>query len=453
MKTVTRDTDHAMRENVNRSKVTSSDKHVQKSDIEEMHVIKSKATQNNSIQGDDYQDHEALMGKIKQHNEKTMKSSAWITTGLVLTALGAGMLLFWPQFKANKAKIEQQNQKIELLEKEISQNNLMSGEDNNGLSIPKFSSELKGDIQGGLQEKMDQIQNQARNISNTVEQLSKKAQEISEEKIENGTQALSDRLDQLETKIKEGTASIEGPDMEGLPTQELKAAAILVAFSQFRNSLDREAPFEEDLVLLQKLIGDDNPELTAKLNELSVHADDGVLTASGLASELKKMTGDIVVSSLQGEDVSIKEKAKARFGSILQVEKDGEVISGTKTQTTVSKAQEYVEQGKIEDSIVTLEGLDEGSAKIVQPFIEKAKASLLAQQVKKMISTDILSETKMQKPDLSMDALPQSIDGIKKIVEDNVSMMGNDKVIKDEKSGLSILPKSSTGFKGLLDKQ
>ena len=196
------------------------------------------------------------------------------------------MLLFWPQFQKNQRKIEIQNQQLATLEKELNEAKSVEGSADVkqkllGSAIPEG---LQENIQGNLQEKMDQIQNQARNISNTVEQLSQKAKEISEKRIEDGTQALTERLDKLETKVKEGVASIEAPSIEGVPSEELKAAAILVAFSQFRNSLDREQPFEEDLAVLQKLIGDDNPALQERLTQLSEHADDGVLTTSGLAS-------------------------------------------------------------------------------------------------------------------------------------------------------------------------
>ena len=207
------------------------------------------------------QDHEELMAQIQMDNEKTMKSSAWITTGLILTALSAGMLLIWPQFQKNQRKIEIQNQQLATLEKELSEAKSVEGSADvkQKLLGSTIAEGLQENIQGNLQEKMDQIQNQARNISNTVEQLSQKAKEISEKRIENGTQALTERLDKLETRVKEGVANIEAPSIEGVPSEELKAAAILVAFSQFRNSLDREQPFEEDLAILQKLIGNDNP--------------------------------------------------------------------------------------------------------------------------------------------------------------------------------------------------
>lgn len=70
------------------------------------------------------------------------------------------------------------------------------------------------------------------------------------------------------------------------------------------------------------------------------------------------MAGDIVVASLKGEDVSIQEKAQARLNEIMQVEKDGELVTGTDTQATVARAQKMLDEGNIEGAIAELQGLE-----------------------------------------------------------------------------------------------
>lgn len=454
-------------------------------------------------------EHERLISEIKRNNQKAMASSAWIATGLILLALAVGAFLFWPHFKAEQQKREAQSQQLVSLENEVNSAKNLNIEA--GATQDDPQGFLGATIPEELQNKLDGLQNQARNISMTVDQLSERAKKISTDALGDATVSVSKRLDILETKVAEisgpegtfssvvarirdlentvgGKAQLEnsanqlrsiidgthskisgedlslaqdgeaagplGRTLEGVSGPDLKAAAILIAFSQFRSSLEREAPFEQDLALLQKLVGDDNPELQENLIRLSQHADGGVLTTSGLASELKKMTGDIVVSSLAGEDVSIAEKAKARFGGILQVEKDGEIISGTKTQATISKAQDYIEAGKIEDGIVTLEGLDGEAAVTAKPFIEKAQASLLADKVKAMLNESILSKTGGSLDGvLNLDGVKSSISNvdmneIKENLEKAVPSLGGEKIVKDKESGISILPKSQGGFKG-----
>lgn len=436
--------------------------------------------------------HERSLKEIDQNNRKAVAVSAWVATGLILLAAGVGAFFMWPKLQNQKKIIQNQSQQLVHLENQVQEVQQDQSE-----TKKKF---LGTSIPDNMQEKIDSLQNQARNISVTVDQLSERAKAISQEAMGGTSLAISQRLEILENKIEELsgpegsfaaivarireledtvtgqvqleqsadqlrfmmnnsgeviTESLEGAQeqasgalgqtLEGVPGNDLKAAAILIAFSQFRNSLDRQQPIDQDLELLKKLVGEDNPELQDNLQRLSAYADEGgVLTPSGLSSELKQLTGDIVVSSLNGEDVSFAEKAKARFGNIVQIEKDGELVTGTKTQVTINKAQEYIDQGKIEDSIVTLEGLDGDAAIAAQPFIQKAKGSLLAEKVKTMMNEIILSKVDAQNginvPNIDMNSIKQKLDGA-------IPFMG-DGIIKDEESGVTILPPQS-GFKGL----
>lgn len=476
------------------SKVASSVPSASSSDFK---AVESKAEEAVEIKAEETPlRHDLLMSEIEENNRKNVVTSTWVATGLILLAIVVGFFLLWPNFKKNKEALEEQSHQLVNLENEVKE-----------VQTEREGNFLGTSFPDGLQQKFDGLQNQARNISVTVEQLSERAKAISMEALGDSSKAIAGRLEILENKVEEitgpdgsfagliarirgledtvsGQAQLEnsadqlrsivgginedgtvnqdlanaqsgevggalGRTLEGVAGSDLKAAAILIAFSQFRSSLEREAPFEEDLALLQKLVGDDNLELQENLTRLSEHANGGVLTASGLSKELKKLTGDIVVSSLKGEDVSIKEKAKARFGAIIQIEKDGEMVSGTKTQATVAKAQEYVEEGKVEDSISALQGLDGMAAEMAQPFIDKAEASLLADKVKGMLNQVILSKTGdtsgellngFQLPDINMDEVKQNL-------ENAAPNIGQNEVIKDEESGLIILPRSS-GFKG-----
>ncbi len=444
--------------------------------------------------------HSKLISEIEENNRNVVVTSAWVATGLILLAGAVALYLFWPHFQKNKNILNKQGQQLVSLEDKVEEVQIESKKKFLGTSLPD-----------NLQEKIDGLQNQARNISVTVDQLSERAKEISTETLGATAQDISERLATLETKVE----TLSGPDgsyaglvarirdlentrggqeqlqnsanqlrsmiqgeyedlnnnlagiqnkgndalgqtLNGVQGQDLKAAAILIAFSQFRSSLDREAPFEKDLALLQKLVGDDNPELQENLTRLSKHADGGVLTTSGLASELKRMTGDIVVSSLKGEDVSIKEKAKARFGDIVRIEKDGEMVSGTQTQATVAKAQEYIEQGNIADSISALEGLEGEAAIAAQPFINQATTALLADKVKAMLNETILSQAGdvnglqgLKAPNISN----LNLNEMKKNAEKAIPFLGGKEVVRDDESGFVVLPKSSGEFKGLFDNQ
>ena len=471
------------------------------------------------------QSHAELMAAIEQSGRKTMIGSVWIATGLILLTGAVAAFLLWPGVKKSAQKIEEQSQKLTSLETEVE-------------DVNERASFYKSIVPENIQEKMDDLQTQARNIQTTVTQLSERADEISSGVFSADAGPLSQRLavieqqmaefsgvqgnfgklvariknleesipgqEQLSGSVSELRTMVENMDtqntsetldqnlaeaqdeqgalgetLEGVGGNDLKAAAMLIAFSQLRDSLNREAPFENDLALLQKLAGSDNVELQDSLLRLAPHANGGVLTAQGLSGEFKGLAGDIVVSSLKGEDVSFKDKAKARLNNVFQVEKQGSLVSGTDTQVKVAKAQSLLDEGDIQGAISELQTLDGEAAQTAQPFIQQAQVSLLSEKVQQMLGETILSKISGQLPVSNMlqgmglpdqgvglpdgavpttpaptptPNMPQiqvpsfSMDAVKENLEGAIPTPAPE-VIRDEESGVTILP-TQPGFKG-----
>lgn len=194
---------------------------------------------------------------------------------------------------------------------------------------------------------------------------------------------------------------------EGVPQEDLKAAAILLGFSQLRDALNRgNQPFEDDLVLLMNFVGKDDPALRGSLERLAPHANRGVLTPAGLSAEFRSLAGDAVVASLKGEDVSVQEKAKARLNQIFSVEKDGELLTGTPTQAQINETQNLLEAGNLEAAIAQAASIDGPAAQVLAPWIEKAQATLTAQKTQNVIN-QVLSANFKDAARSAMDALPQ----------------------------------------------
>jgi hypothetical protein len=176
-----------------------------------------------------------------------------------------------------------------------------------------------------------------------------------------------------------------------LDKKDLKAAAMLMGLAQLRGALGRDnKSFEKDLALMQKLIGSEDEQLNAALQELAPKAKHGVLTAGGLSRELRTLGGDIVSSSLQGEDVSWREKAKARMNNVLKVEKDGALITGTKTQERIDAAQYYLDKGDVESAYMILNELQGPAREPAAMLIEKLKTTALAGQVETMLTGRVM---------------------------------------------------------------
>lgn len=175
--------------------------------------------------------------------------------------------------------------------------------------------------------------------------------------------------------------------MGNVPAEDLKAAGLLLALTQFRKSLNRgNENFADDLQVLKILVGDANPELSAAIDRLAPYSEQGILTPDGLQSEFKTLAGEAVVASIKGEDVSFSERVKGRIGEVMQVEKDGELIVGNDTQIKVDKAQSLLEQGEIGAAIELVEQLDGPAADILKPWLSQAKATQSAQSLKGIIN-------------------------------------------------------------------
>lgn len=188
---------------------------------------------------------------------------------------------------------------------------------------------------------------------------------------------------------------------EDVPPEDLKAAGLLLAMSQFRKSLNRDRDaFTDDLAVLKILVGDGDPELNDAIDRLAPYSEQGILTPDGLTNEFKTIAGDVVIASIKGEDISIQDKIKGRIGEVIQVERDGQPLVGNETQLTVSRAEKMLQQGNIQSAISLVEELDGPAATVVQPWIKQARATLSAQKMKGMINSA-----------LSGEGLPQAVGG------------------------------------------
>ncbi len=169
-----------------------------------------------------------------------------------------------------------------------------------------------------------------------------------------------------------------------VPKNELKAATMLLAMTQVRSALNRdEKAFDNDLNLLMNMVGEDNTDLLTALEKLAPHSKSGILSANGLQKEFRTLAGDVVAASLSGEDVSFGEKASARFNDILEIEKDGELVTGTDTQAKVKKAEQMMQYGNIEEALAFLrKHLNDKELAPLKPWINKVEAFLNSRKVK-----------------------------------------------------------------------
>lgn len=380
---------------------------------------------------------EALTSKILHSQRQAIKKSVLVSAALLAVVAIVGAVFLLP----DAAEIRAHREQIAALRSDVDR---IDGEMKETAKKQSFlQSMIPGDIEarfGELQQKAQDIEsrvagmsNQAQALTNrfigpegvqVVQGLEQMAQEtLALAKNPGGLTGLAARLNDLPKTLegqqflgmsagdlykalqgnpadvdqtladaqKKGDAL--GKTLEGVAPEDLKAAALLLALAQARTSFNRDkTPFSEDLALMKTLMGGElDPDVAAALDRLAPAAEKGVLTPQGLQKEFKGLAGEIVVSSLSGEKVSVQEKAKARLNEILRVQKNGELVTGTETQATVARAQKMLDEGNIDGAVAELQKLQGPAAQTAQPWIDQAQATMMVQKAQELLTGNVLS--------------------------------------------------------------
>ncbi|MCB9990626.1 MAG: uroporphyrinogen III synthase HEM4 [Rhodospirillales bacterium] len=421
-----------------------------------------------------------LFAEIKKAQSVTFTRSASFSIILVAVVVGVSVMLLWP----TKQQVEHNRENIAMLQGAVEE-------------VKKEGSFLRGLIPTDLDSRFSQIQEQTRGLQDRVTEMSAQANAIVGD-VMDGNADIATRIERVGNRVSSivgpvklngmlekirtlqqtaggqqllSTAMIDlnalmdnvhgsggdldqalqqaqgeddalGQTLEGVAPQDLKAAAMLLGLAQMRSSFNRSAPFEDDLALMQKMVAKDDPELQAAMNRLAPKAASGVLTPDGLKGEFKGLAGDIVVSSLKGEDVSIQEKARARFNDVLSVEKDGELLTGTDTQAKVARAQKMLDEGDIQGALAELQSLEGEAAQTAQPFMNEAQMTLMAQQLQGMMTQKVLNNVAGPAAGMSggmpMPGVPSAA-GMEQLIGEIKNMAPQKTLIRDPNSGFTIL--------------
>jgi hypothetical protein len=255
------------------------------------------------------------------------------------------------------------------------------------------------------------------------------------------TQAMSDLrliIDGLQSRMGEFDAALQqakdnnaelAQSMDNVTGRDMGAAAMLLAMTQMRESLNRSEPFAKDLAVLQELVGNDDPELNSAIARLAPYAESGVLTPEGLSSEFRGIAGEIVGAALRGEDVSIQDKILGRIGQILSVKKNGEPIMGIEEQAIIARAQTALDNGNVQAAMAELNKLEGDAADVATPFKVQAQGAVNADQTVTLLMQNILD--KIQNP--------QAMKNFIKTIPDQIQNQSQGQLYQDDASGIIIL--------------
>lgn len=171
--------------------------------------------------------------------------------------------------------------------------------------------------------------------------------------------------------------------------KDLGAAAMLLTLNEFRGNVNGNRPFQSDLAIVQKFAGSD-PEMQKSLQRLAPYAQSGVLDRSALQQEFKGLAMDIVTAKLQGEDLSVQERALKRFNDFVKVRRVDD-IEGQSVDAVVARAQLLLDKGDVAGATAELQSLQGAPAQAAAPFIEQAQGHVAAQDAMSDVLSSIMA--------------------------------------------------------------
>ncbi len=178
--------------------------------------------------------------------------------------------------------------------------------------------------------------------------------------------------------------------MGHIAPEDLGAAAMLLALNEFRENVNGERPFQNDLVLMRKLAGK-NAALQKALDRLTPYAKNGVLSRSTLQKEFKNIAADIVMAKLQGKDLSVQEEMLKRLDRLVKVRRIDD-IDGQSVDAVVARAQLRLDQGDVTAAMQELQTLQGAPAETAAPWMAQATGSMAAGQTAEILSQTVLEQ-------------------------------------------------------------
>ncbi len=201
--------------------------------------------------------------------------------------------------------------------------------------------------------------------------------------------------------------------MGGVSAKDLGAAALLLGLNEFRNNINTNQSFEQDLLLMQKFAGED-PAMVDSLKRLSPYAKNGVLNRQQLQQEFKGLASDIVMAKLQGQDASVQQEAIRRMSKLVKVRRIDDV-KGSSVDAVVARAQMKLNANDVRGAMQELQSLEGAPAATAAPFMEHAEGNVLADDASAQLLETILS--RLQDPS------NMSLEGLQGIASDVTGMV------------------------------
>lgn len=361
--------------------------------------------------GVDRRERHAQIQQQRIHKEKirfmwrTILSAAFVSSAIIYL----GIFLLMPEY----AKMERKAGHVQEMQTEMDKMNqrIIELQRQKGYQ-PQRESSIEGAINHGI-EQAGNMANSAGNVASNmalsgadavmymlgnVQQLSGTTQ---------GTAALQSVMQRLKVTLATAHPSREGlnaaveearkkdPALNSVigpvQTQDLGAAAMLLALGELRSNVTNQKSFEDDLLILEKF-SENDPAMKQSLRRLAPYARSGVLSRDKLQQEFKAVAADIVMAKLRGEDASVQQRVMARLNGLVKVTKDGETPQGDGTEAVVARAKGLLDKGDVKGAMAELQSLDGEAAQAAQPWMQQAAGTVAADESTTSMAHTLISQ-------------------------------------------------------------
>ncbi len=201
-----------------------------------------------------------------------------------------------------------------------------------------------------------------------------------------GPATLAPDLSGLADRIAALEVMVQSIGMEGATRGS--AATLVLAAGQLRDRLLGSGPFQAELNAIRQVAQARqviDRELEAALNRLGGLAGDGVATVDELARGFSGLAGEIIAIS-KSNPQGWAAKVWGRLRGVISVRRTGEV-EGDSAQARVARAELRLAERDLPGAVQELDALDGAAAAAVKPWLDRARARVIADQASALITT------------------------------------------------------------------
>lgn len=241
----------------------------------------------------------------------------------------------------------------------------------------------------GLKERMSRLERSDDTVGVVLQRLARLEQAVAD-----GGSGEREATEQLSRAVSDMTARVGTLESEAAQTAARDAAAVaeaerkirvqglLVALGQLRETIRSSEPYVLALDAL-KTLGRDDQDILGHVAVLAPHSETGIPGLDELRRDFKTVVEMIRAARPQGGadgEGGVVDKVLVRLQSLVSIRKTGNAEPGGGDAGAAERAMTLLDKGELAAAVVSLSGLGGQEAQAANPWIERARARLQAEE-------------------------------------------------------------------------